>query len=394
MTAIASCTLLAIAAVACSSGGDDRASNAAEPAAGAAKTTQVRLLKVGNFRSPTFLTAPPGDRSRRFVTERDGHVILLRGGRRATFLDIGSRVETGGESGLLSLAFAPDYARSGKFYVYYVDNDGAMTVDGFTRSAANPNRADPASRRNVIRQPHPRFNHKGGQVQFGRDGKLYISFGDGGGGDDPDDNAQDRGVLFGKILRIAPKAGGGYAVPRDNPFAGRAGMRGEIFAWGLRNPYRFSFDRRTGDLAIGDVGQDNFEEIDFLKAVKKAKRPRGGVNFGWDRFEGRGRNGNGSSPSAPGHRPPVLQQNHDGGYCSITGGYVIRDKGLGSLYGAYVYGDFCEPHLRVARLRSGRARGDRRLGPQVSQLASFGEDARGRVYAMSLDGAVYRLARR
>jgi glucose/arabinose dehydrogenase len=354
----------------------------------------VKLLKLGDFESPTYLAAPRGDRSRRFVTERGGKVIVLHGKARSTFLDISSRVQTGGESGLLSMAFAPDYARSGRFYVYYVDNDGAMTVDGFTRSAANADRADPASRRNVIRQPHPRFNHKGGQLQFGRDGKLYFGFGDGGGGDDPDDNAQNRGVLLGKLLRIVPKAGGGYSVPRDNPFVGRGGMRGEVFAWGLRNPYRFSFDRRTSDLSIGDVGQDNVEEIDFLKASKRAKRPKGGVNFGWDRFEGRGRNPNGSSPSAPGHRRPVLQKTHDGGYCSITGGYVIRDKGLGSNYGAYVYGDLCQPDLRIARLRSSGARGDRRLGPRVSQLVSFGEDARGRVYAVSLDGPVYRLARR
>jgi hypothetical protein len=188
--------------------------------------------------------------------------------------------------------------------------------------------------------------------------------------------------------------GGGYTVPADNPFVKRAGARGEIFAYGLRNPYRFSFDRRTGDLTIGDVGQDNFEEIDFLKASKRAKRPAGGVNFGWDRFEGFGRNDAGSSPEAPGHRPPVLQQGHGDGNCSITGGYVIRDKALGSLYGAYVYGDLCQPPLRVARLRAPRARGDRKLGPTVSQLVSFGEDARGRVYAMSLDGPVYRLARR
>jgi hypothetical protein len=239
-----------------------------------------------------------------------------------------------------------------------------------------------------------RFNHKGGQLQFGRDGMLYMGFGDGGGGDDPDDNAQNLGKLLGKLLRIDPKPGGGYQVPRDNPFVGRPGARSEIFAYGLRNPYRFSFDRRTGDLALADVGQDAVEEVDFLKASRRSRRPRGGVNFGWDGFEGRGRNPNGSEPSSAGHVPPVLQRTHGQGFCSIIGGYVIRDRSLGSLYGAYVYGDLCDSKLRVARLLPGGARGDRALGPRVSNLVSFGEDAAGRVYALSLDGGVFRLARR
>lgn len=400
------CAPLAAGAACSSSESDDGASaktatarNGAEgPAtrpterAGAA-ATRVRLLRVATFAEPTYLTSPPGDRNRRFVTEREGRIRIIRRRTklRAPFLDISGQVQTGGESGLLSMAFHPDFARNRRYFVYYTDNSGALCVDGYLASASDPNRTEPGSRRRIIRQPHPRFNHKGGQLQFGRDGKLYFGFGDGGGGGDPDENAQNRGRLLGKLLRVEPRPQGGYDVPRDNPFVGRSGARPEVFAYGLRNPYRFSFDRRTGDLSIGDVGQDEVEEIDFLRASRRARRPRGGVNFGWDVYEGRRRY---ESGRAPGHVPPVVQRTHSQGSCSITGGYVIRDRSLGSLYGAYVYGDLCDPRLRVARLRPGRARGDRSLGPRLSQVVSFGEDGRGRVHVISLEGGVYRLARR
>ena len=380
-------TALSLGAAALTWGATDSTDSAA---------ARARLLRLGTFAQPTFLTSPPGDTSRRFVTERAGRIRLVVGRRklRTPFLDIAGEVSTQGESGLLSMAFHPGYRRNRLFFVYYVDNGGALRVDRYRRSATDPNRAEAGSRRDVLRQPHPRLNHKGGQLAFGRDGMLYVGFGDGGGGNDPDDNAQHLGRRLGKLLRIAPGAGGGYRVPRDNPFVRRAGARGEIFAYGLRNPYRFSFDRRTGDLALADVGQDAVEEVNFLRASRSARRPRGGVNFGWDRFEGRRRNPAGSSPVAPGHVPPVLQRTHGQGFCSITGGYVIRDRSLGSLYGAYVYGDLCDPKLRVARLRRGGARGDRALGPRVPSLVSFGEDAGGRVHAVSLDGGVFRLARR
>ncbi len=359
-------------------------SEAREPAAG------VKLLKVGTFAEPTFLTSPPGDTRRRFVTERAGRIRIVQGSKTLgrPFLDIARRVQSGGESGLLSMAFAPDFARTRRYYVYYVDNAGFLVVDGFRASAKTPNRTQPGSRRNVIREPHSRANHKGGQIQFGRDGKLYVGFGDGGGSGDPDGNGQGLSQRLGKLLRISPRAGGGYSIPRDNPFVGRAGARGEIFAYGLRNPYRFSFDRLTGDMTVGDVGQDQREEIDFVPAVPRVDRPRGGVNFGWSAFEGSRRY---SPGPAPGRLPPVLERTHAEGSCSITGGYVIRDRSLGSLYGAYVYGDLCDSRLRVARLRKGGARDDRALGPRVPTLVSFGEDGRGRVHAISLEGAVFRL---
>ena len=385
---------LAFAVSACASSGDDdggrtsTASGANGPATTAA--TGIRLLRVGSFDQPTYLAAPPGDRSRRFVVEREGRIVLLRNGRRTTFLDVASRVETGGESGLLSMAFHPRYRDNRRYFVYYVANDGALTIYQFRANAAG-NRTRPGSGRLVLRVPHPRFNHKGGQLQFGHDGMLYAGFGDGGGGGDPDRNAQDLGELLGKIVRIDPKPGGGYRVPRDNPFVGRAGATDEIFAYGLRNPYRFSFDRATGALTIGDVGQDEVEEIDYLPAAPGARRPRGGANLGWSIFEGNRRYRSGT---APGHVPPVIERTHDQGNCSITGGYILRNPAYGTLRGSYVYGDLCDPALRVARLRAGGAGGDRELGPDVPQLVSFGEDARGRVYAVSLEGGVYRLAPR
>ncbi len=365
----------------------------AESPAASATAPGVRLARAGRFDAPTFLTAPRGDRRRHFITERAGRIRIVRNGRTLgrAFLDIADRVQTGGESGLLSMAFAPDYARSRRYFVYYVDNAGALVVDQFRASPRNPDRTQPGSRRQVIREPHPRGNHKGGQIQFGRDGMLYVGFGDGGGSGDPDENAQDRSKLLGKLLRIDPRPGGGYRIPGDNPFAGRDGMRGEIFAYGLRNPYRFSFDRRTGALTVGDVGEDEVEEIDFVARARNRKRPRSGVNFGWDVFEGRRGY---EAGSAPGHLPPVIQRLHSKGSCSITGGYVIRDPALGRLRGSYVYGDLCDSRLRVARLGPRRARGDRALGVRVPQVVSFGEDGRGRVYAVSLAGGIFRLAPR
>jgi glucose/arabinose dehydrogenase len=369
------------------------AAGAGDPRAAAS----VRLVSLGRFESPTYVTAPPADRERVFVVERAGRIRVVRDGRTlsAPFLDIRGRVQTGGESGLLSMAFAPDYARSRRFYVYYVDNGGAIRIEAFKRARSTGDRALPSSRRLVIRQPHHNFNHKGGQLQFGPDRLLYAGFGDGGGSGDPDRNAQNLGRLLGKVLRIDPRPTRRrrYRIPRGNPLVHRHGARHEIYAYGLRNPYRFSFDRAKGHLTIGDVGQARVEEIDFVPNRHGRRRaPHGGYNFGWSVFEGRSRFRPGR---AAGQRPPVIQHTHGAGYCSIIGGYVIRDRSLGrGLYGRYLYGDLCRPELRIARLRSGGVRSDRALGPRVGSLVSFGEDARGRLYAVSLSGSVYRLALR
>jgi glucose/arabinose dehydrogenase len=350
----------------------------------------VRLVLLGRFDQPTYIAAPRGDRRRRFVVQREGTVVLVRGSRRSTFLDIEDLVTTGGESGLLSMAFARDYERSGRFFVYYTDNQGFIQIDQFRRSS-DPNRADPASRRSVLRVPHFRFNHKGGQLQVGPDGMLYAGFGDGGSSGDPDENAQNLGRILGKLIRIDPRPEGGYDIPSSNPFSGRRGARGEVYAYGLRNPYRFSFDRRRGHLTVGDVGQDEVEEIDFVPGRDGGRLPTGGYNFGWDVFEGRSSFEGGR---APGHVPPVIHHDQGGGFCSIIGGYVIRDPSLrGTRYfGRYVYGDLCEPSLRLAFLKRPRAP-TRPSGLRVSQLVSFGEDGRGRVYAVSLAGPVYRIGR-
>ena len=367
---------------------DGRATTPAEPA----QRRRVRLLLLGRFAEPTYVAAPRGDR-RRFVVERAGRIRIVQRGRvlRTPFLDIADRVTTGGESGLLSMAFAPDYASSRRFWVYYTDNQGFIQIDQFRASASNRNRADPGSRRSVIRVAHHRFNHKGGQLQVAPDGTLLAGFGDGGAGGDPDENAQNLSRMLGKMIRIRPGANGGYSIPADNPFRDRPGARSEIYAYGLRNPYRFSFDRRRGSLTIGDVGQDEIEEIDFVPGRSGGRAPGGGYNFGWDTFEGRNRYERGT---APGHVPPVLQHTHGQGFCSITGGYVIRDRSLGrGWYGRYIYGDYCDGTLRLAHLRRPNA-SERRTGLSVSSLVSFGEDSRGRVYAVSLDGPVYRLGRR
>ena len=362
-----------------------------QPVAEAA-ATGVRLARIGSFDTPVYVTAPPRDRRRVFVVEQGGRIMVVRGGRKldAPFLDIRGQVTAGGEQGLLSMAFAPDYAETGRFYVYFTDRDGDQRIVEYRRASAD--RAKAGSARLVLEMPDDESNHNGGLLLFGPDDLMYVGTGDGGGGGDEHGrrgNGQDLGTLLGKILRIDPRAGGGrgYRVPSSNPFVGRSGARGEIYSYGLRNPWRFSFDRRTGDLTIGDVGQNEVEEIDFVRRGKGA-----GANFGWRPFEGRRRFRDGES--APGHVPPVIERTHDDGWCSITGGVVVRDRALGGLYGRYLFGDVCKPRVYSARLATPRARDLRRTSLRVSQLVSFGEDARGRVYAVSHAGPVYRLAPR
>jgi glucose/arabinose dehydrogenase len=341
------------------------------------------------FHAPTYLAAAPGDAQRLFVLEKAGRIIVVVNGhkRARPFLDITHLVQSGStEQGLLGLAFAPDYRQSGRFYVAYTIANNDVRIAQYTRSASNPNVAGAGSARAVLTVPHRYGNHNGGQLAFGPDGDLYIGIGDGGSEEDPMNLGQNTSVLDGKILRIRPGAGGGYSIPSDNPFVGRPGGRPEIWAYGLRNPWRFSFDRLTGDLAIGDVGQDEYEEIDFA--------PRGtgkGANYGWSIFEGRSRFKHGSAPGAV---FPVLVAPHSAGYCAIIGGYVVRDRSLPSLYGRYLYGDDCKSQISSVKLNRGHARGNRPTGLSVNAMSSFGEDTAGHVYAVSLAGPVYRIAGR
>jgi glucose/arabinose dehydrogenase len=399
----AALVLLVVLGGACGGGGDDAAGrptpDAGAPATGTPEATAtpaaargVRLRRVGDFESPVFVTSPPRDRRRQFVVEQRGRVMVIRGGRKldAPFLDIRDQVTAGGEQGLLSVAFALDYASSGRFYVYFTDDAGDQRIVEYKRRDAD--HADPGSARLVLRMPDDESNHNGGLLLFGPDDLLYVGTGDGGGGGDQHGrrgNAQDLGSLLGKILRIDPRAGGGraYQVPGGNPFVGRAGARGEIYSYGLRNPWRFSFDRKTGDLAIGDVGQNEWEEISFVRRGKGR-----GANFGWRPFEGRARYAPGES--APGHVRPVIVRSHADGNCSITGGVVVRDRALAGLRGRYVFGDFCKGRIESARLTPGRARAVRPTSLRVGSLSSFGEDAQGRVYVTSLDGPVYRIVPR
>ena len=354
-----------------------------------AATPKVRLARIATLDQPTYVTAPPGDRTRVFVTEQPGRVRVLvnRKLRSKPFLDIRDDVNCCGERGLLSMAFAPDYARSGLFYVYFTRDDGDIVVRQYTRSASNANVADAGSGREVIRIEHSQFgNHNGGQLQFGRDGMLYLATGDGGGGGDPLRTGQDRSSLLGKLLRIDPRPEGGYSIPSDNPFRGREGMRGEIWAYGLRNPYRFSFDRKGGALTLADVGQNEFDEIDY------ASKGGRGANFGWSVFEANARFREGS---APGHvRPVIVRRLGENGNCAVIGGYVVRDSALTGLTGRYLHSDNCNPRIYSARLSSKGASGNRSTGLRLSGLSSFGEDALGRVYVTSLRGGVYRLVAR
>src|SRR3954451_4924997 len=283
----------------CGGCGNDGTSRS-QPTAGAGGGDQgvraarsARLKRIGSFSAPVYVTAPPADKHRLFVVEQAGRIRVVKDGHKlsAPFLDISSQVQSGGERGLLSMAFAPDYKRSGRFYIYFTDHGGDIHMQELKRASAN--RAASGSARNLLTIEHSEFgNHNGGQLQFGPDRHLYAGIGDGGSAGDPHNHGQSLGTRLAKLLRIDPRHGKRYSV-KGNPFVGRSGARKEIWAYGLRNPWRFSFDRRTGDLVIGDVGQDTEEEIDF------ARRGRGrGANYGWSVFEGGRRFKQGSAPGA------------------------------------------------------------------------------------------------
>lgn len=303
------------------------------------------------------------------------------------FLDITDLVYTQGsdEQGLLGLAFPPNYAHSGLFYVDYTVPGNDIKVVQYQRSTSNANLANPASGRVVLAIDHHKYaNHNGGQLAFGPDGYLYVGVGDGGSEEDPENNGQNTDTLLGKILRIDPSPNGGYTIPPTNPFVGQPGKRPEIWAYGLRNPWRFSFDRSTGDLIIADVGQNLQEEVDFAPT-----RTGAGANYGWSIWEGDRRNKPGEAPRAV---FPVLVAQHSDGYCAIIGGYVVRDRSLPSLYGRYLFGDYCRPQIESVKLSRGHATDLRATGLNVSATSSLGEDARGHVYITSLNGPVYRIA--
>ena len=345
-----------------------------------------QLQPIGSFSSPIHVAAPLHEDHLLFVVERAGRIRVVRDGvlRSQPFLDIGPLVRQLGEGGLLSVAFPPRYWQTGTFVVYYVDLAGSIQLTEYRRSASDPELADPLSARPILTIAHPVFdNHYGGSMAFGPDGLLYVGTGDGGGGGDPNGNAQNLGSLLGKLLRIDPSSGTPYAIPAGNPFVGVPGARPEIFAYGLRNPWRFSFDRVTGDLVIGDVGQGLWEEIDAVPAPVA-----GGLNFGWNVYEGTHVYGPGTAAGAV---PPVFEYGHSPSACSITGGVVVRDAALAALAGRYIYADLCGGEIRSLALGP-PASGDAGTGLTAPQIVSFGEDAGACVYVVSLAGTVYRLA--
>lgn len=390
--------LLALALPACGSADSSSSATASDAPDGAApRAGKLALKQVGSFEHPVYVAGAPGFPQLLFVVQQPGQVAVMRGGHRLAkpFLDIHSQVDyDGAERGLLSIAFPSDYATSKRFYVYFNDKQGNIRIEEFKRRSAT--RADPASGRLVIRIPHPtNANHNGGQMQF-LDNLLYFGTGDGGSAGDPPNNAQNTEVLLGKLLRIDPRPSGGqpYSVPASNPFVGKPG-RDEIYSYGLRNPFRFSFDTTTAKqprIAIGDVGQNKFEELDYTTVAAAA-----GANFGWDAFEGFAPYTEEESGTADpgGTTKPIFAYPHSrGGSCSIIGGYVVADRKLPSLYGRYVYADFCEGELRSLVPHLKRASGDRKLGLHVSSPTSFGEDDAHHLYVSSIEGPVYRLVQR
>jgi glucose/arabinose dehydrogenase len=342
-----------------------------------------RLEKIGDFDQPDYVTQPPGSDDL-YVVEREGAVRIVRGGDVLSkpALDIGDEVSSDGEEqGLLSVAFPPDFQSSRLVYAYYTGSDQDQHVVGYT--VMDDGSFDQGSARELLHMEDFASNHNGGLLLFGPDGQLYIGTGDGGIAADPERNGQDRRSLLGKLLRIDPRPSGGqpYTAPSPGPLGQDA--RPEVCNYGLRNPWRFSFDRGTGALVIGDVGQSSQEEIDYVPAERTC-----GNNFGWSAFEGTERfNGDQTAPDAV---SPILTYGRDEG-CSVTGGYVVRDRSLPALFGRYLYGDFCAGELRSFDPAVSQARDDRPLGLNVPSLSSFGEDTAGQIYAVSLDGPVYRL---
>jgi glucose/arabinose dehydrogenase len=338
-------------------------------ATGRSDRAEYRFRQVASgFDQPVYVAQPKSQPGVLYVVERPGRIIAVANGKRRTFLDIRSRVESGyTEQGLLSVAFHPGYAKNHRFYVYYTNNTGNIEIDSFV---SRNGRAAPSSRKQLLVVDHrANDNHDGGQLVFGPDGLLYTGTGDGGSGGDPPDNAQNPSRRLGKLLRLN-------------------GGRWQIYAYGLRNPWRFSFDRANGDLYIGDVGQNAWEEVDY-----RPRSAKGLVNYGWSAYEGRAA----YKPSRLNRTGklvmPVQVYSHAGGNCSITGGYVYRGGAVPAARGRYFYGDYCSGKLWSLRISRGRAVDNRQESTNIAALSSFGQAANGELYAVSLNGGLYRLSK-
>ena len=337
----------------------------------------------------TYLTHAGDGSGRVFLVEKTGRIWVVTADgaiRRTPFLDIRDIVDSAAsERGLLSVAFDPDFAENGEFYVNFTSKAGDGDTVVARYRAADLQEADPATGVEILRIDQPAANHNGGQLQFGPDGYLYIGTGDGGSAGDPWDNAENLGVLLGKMLRIKVSGEATYAIPPDNPFLGREDVRMEIWAYGLRNPWRFSFDRATGDLYIADVGQNKWEEVDFQPADSA-----GGEHYGWNTMEGNHCYDPPEGCDTSGKVPPVWEYPHPEG-CSITGGYVYRGRAYPQLAGLYFYGDFCSGVIYALRQNQEGGWESQPVLESGLNIASFGEDEAGELYVLDLNGAVYRL---
>jgi len=379
---------------AASCGGKDQSLHQTPPTPGSA-SIQAHLL-VNGLESPVDLQAAPGDTNRLFIAEKTGRIRVFQGGALVArpFLDISSRVSTGSEQGLLGLVFHPQFATNRRFYVDYTDQSGNTHVVEFLANAGLDSAS--ATEREILFQTQPASNHNGGQLAFGPDGYLYISLGDGGGGGDTYHNGQNLGSLLAKILRVNVDMGSPYSIPSDNPFVSVTGARGETWDYGLRNPWRFAFDRLNGDLYIADVGQDTYEEVDY------EPHHSGGKNYGWNIMEGlHCYPPSTSTCNKSGLTLPVTEYTHSDG-CSITGGYVYRGMELPELAGTYFYGDYCSGIIRSFTIVNGQAVNAQdwssslrtTSGGRMQGLSSFGQDARGELYMTLLSGEVYRIVRK
>lgn len=342
---------------------------------------------VSGFEKPTYLTHAFDDRL--FVVEQAGTIRVIREGSvlDEPFLDIQSKVGSSGlEQGLLSVAFHPQYVENGRFFVNYTDRNGTTIIAGYQVSDDDPNQANPESEQVLLSIPQPYRNHNGGQLQFGPDGYLYIGMGDGGSAGDPLNNGQNPSTLLGALLRIDVEGGGQYSIPQDNPFADSAENRGEIWAFGLRNPWRFSFDRNNGDLYIADVGQNQLEEINYQPSTSQ-----GGENYGWNVLEGT-QCFLQAGCDTTGYTMPVDEYGRQGGHCSVTGGYVYRGQEYPDLFGNYFFGDYCSGFIWSLFQQPDGSWQTNEVLQSGLNISSFGEDVTGEIYVLDLSaGVVYLL---
>jgi glucose/arabinose dehydrogenase len=374
--------LISLVAVSCGGGTGPDGPGSGDPTSG------LMLEEVvAGLTAPVFLTHIPGD-DRLFVVEQSGRVRIVDNGQLldTPFLDIENLVRFQGEQGLLSMAFHPNYAANGFIYVYYTDLGGSSQVVRYTAAG---NAVDANSALTIMTIAQPFGNHNGGQLAFGPDNMLFVALGDGGSAGDPRGHGQNTATVLGSILRIDvdnPDPGMEYGIPLDNPFAGSPTAAGEIWIYGVRNPWRFSFDATDGALYVADVGQNSFEEVTVVDANA------GGLNFGWNTMEGMSCFNAGSCDMTE-LTAPILQYNNTGfgGSCSITGGYVYRGSVMADLQGHYFYSDFCGGFLRSFRVDNGQAVDEQDWGIREAGVTSFGLDASGELYVMVEAGTVFRI---